>query len=385
MKKFLKRTLIILGGILILFFGYVIISGDTYVFFLLRHTVLKGRLGPSVLEYKIYENREVNIGQPRPWIKSKEYNSSELHKDELKYHEKYGSLSFLVIRNDSLLFEQYWDEGGADVPTNSWSMAKSIVSHLIGCALKDNLIQSVEDKVSDYIPEYNTGEVKIRDLLTMSSGINFDEDYLNPFAYPARSLYGDDIRKTHLKYKPEKKAGEQFDYQSANTELLAFIVMKVTGKTLSDYASEKLWKPIGAENPAFWSTDHKDGVEKAFCCFNSNARDFAKFGKLYLHQGVSSYDTLINNDYFRQATVPARYLKDGEFNNNRYGYQWWTMENESDTFFYARGIQGQYIFILPQENLVIVRLGKSRPDIRINGHPEDVYKYVEQGKRIAGN
>ena len=106
----------------------------------------------------------------------------------------------------------------------------------------------------------------------MSSGFNYYEDYLNPFSYPARSLYGTDIREVHKRYKQVSEPGKRFNYQSANTQMLAFLLMKVTGKNLSEYASEKLWKPIGAEQEALWSLDHKDGVEKAFCCFNSNAR-----------------------------------------------------------------------------------------------------------------
>lgn len=383
MKKIIKYLLIGILALLLLISGYLVVSGNTYVFFLLKNTVLKGRLSPDIDEYQIFENREVPVGKPKPWVRSVDYNSGKLTAEENDYHNQFGSAAFVVIKNGELFHEQYWNGYSDSSHTNSWSMAKSIVSHLIGCAIKQGLINSVKDPISQYLPEYNYPNVTIENLLTMSSGIAFDEDYLNPFGYPARSLYGKDIKKVHKRYTEFSDAGKTFDYQSANTQLLAFILMKVTKQTLSEYASKNLWQPIGAEHPAYWSLDKKDGIEKAYCCFNTNALDFAKFGFLYLNQGIVDGDTLISTSYYQKCIQPDTTLQDGSGVNQRYSYQWWNINYEAEQILYARGIQGQYIFILPKSNLVIVRLGKRRSATRLNGHPEDVYEYLRQGKRLS--
>ncbi len=386
MKKILRIIKLAITTIVVvstLFSAFLLMSGNTYVFFLMKNTVLKGRLGPSIDEYEIFENRIVNVGQATEWTYAKNYNIAKLNSGDLKYHEKYGTAAYVVIKDDAVLFQQYWNSYSDSSHTNSWSMAKSIVSHLIGCALKDSLIGSVDDSIGKYLKEYEGSTTTIENLLTMSSGFNYDEDYMNPFSYPARSLYGDNIVQIHKRYKQVRAPGESFDYQSANTQLLGFILMQVTGKKLSEYASEKLWRPIGARHPAYWSVDHKNGTEKAFCCFNSNALDFAKFGQLYLHEGIVNGDTLITPEYYQRCISPAIYLSDGDGVNMRYGFQWWTLNLEDEAVFYARGIQGQYIFVIPSKNMVVVRLGKSRPTIRIDGHPEDVYRYIKQAFEIA--
>jgi CubicO group peptidase (beta-lactamase class C family) len=197
-------------------------------------------------------------------------------------------------------------------------------------------------------------------------------------------LYGSDIERVHRDYRPNADPGIFFDYQSGNTEVLCFILSKVTKKSVSEYASEKLWKPIGAEHPARWSLDHINGIEKGYCCFNSNARDFAKFGQLYLNKGMVQGDALIDPIYFDMATNQAKLLTLDGKKCTKYGYQWWILDSAEEHIFYARGIQGQYIFILPKSGLVIVRLGHSRTQEQHNGHPLDVYEYIKLGKRLAG-
>lgn len=382
MKKFMKTlawSLSVLILLLIIGEVYLLITKQQYVNFLLENTVLKGRLGPEIDEYTIFENRAVQAAEPKPWPVHRTYNTCTLEPEMLKWHEDLGSIGFGVFYQGNIVFEQYWQGFNDSSLTNSWSMAKSIVSHLVGVALKEGLIKSVEDKYSDYLPEFETGDVTIEQLLTMSSGIGFDEDYLNPFSYPARSLYGSDLKAITMKYKPEYPAGEIFDYQSGNTQLLAFLVEKVSGQKLSDYASEKLWKPIGAEHDALWSLDRENGMERAFCCFNSNVRDFARFGDLYLNRGIVHGDTLIDPDYWTAATQAAPLQRKEGGPNNTYGYQWWILKEDGINCFYARGLNGQYIFILPDRECVIVRLGRNWSPERNNNHPEDVYEYIRQG------
>jgi CubicO group peptidase (beta-lactamase class C family) len=163
--------------------------------------------------------------------------------------------------------------------------------------------------------------------------------------------------------------------------LLGLIVEKATGKSLSRYASEKLWQPLGAEHPALWSTDKKDGVEKAFCCFNSNARDFARIGQLMLDSGRWKGNEIISPDYYAQSITPCNIPDNSGQPVNYYGYQWWLCPSFPGVF-YARGILGQYIIIIPSKNMVVVRLGHKRSGNRVNGLLEEVNALVNWGMSL---
>ena len=164
------------------------------------------------------------------------------------------------------------------------------------------------------------------------------------------------------------------------------MLSKATGMSVSDYASEKLWQPIEAEHDAFWSVDHKDGDEKAYCCFNSNARDFAHIGKLYLDSGKWRGKQVVPEKYVLESLQPAPTLeKDGNSKNNRYGYSWWLLPNyKGHTVFYARGVLGQYIIMIPDLKMIVVRLGKKRELTSVNGHPTDFYWYMDAALEMEG-
>ncbi|MGZ4158485.1 MAG: serine hydrolase domain-containing protein, partial [Bacteroidia bacterium] len=159
-----------------------------------------------------------------------------------------------------------------------------------------------------------------------------------------------------------------------------------TGKKISVYASEKLWQPIGAKNPAFWSLDHKDGMEKAYCCFNSNARDFARLGELYLDSGKWNGKQIISTEYVLNSTKCADLLDADGNKNDQYGYAWWIIPNYKGHYiFYARGILGQYILCIPDQKMVVVRLGRKREKGKPGeNHPSDVYSYIDAALEMYG-
>jgi CubicO group peptidase (beta-lactamase class C family) len=366
----------------------IIVFGKTYLYKGIANTYLKGRSGPSITEYKIFDNREVKAGNYQKWNTAAAYNSQHIADSALKAFSQLQTIAFVVVKNDSLIHEQYWDGFDQDSYSNSFSMAKSFVSILTGIALDEGKINSIDQPVSDFLPEFkegNNSKLTIKHLLTMSSGINFDEDYLNPLAYPAQSYYGSDLKKLTYKYKVKSEPGKAFIYLSGNTELLSFILEKATGKTLSEYASEKLWKPLGAKNSAFWSLDHKDGLEKAYCCFNSNAPDFARIGELYLDSGKWNGQQLISSQYVINSITPAN-LQSGAAKNDEYGYSWWLMPDyKGHRIFYARGILGQYIICIPDKRMVVVRLGKKRKQKDDKAaHPPDVYLYIDAALEMYG-
>ena len=386
LKKIGKWFLIIL----VLLNLAIIISGRTYIYKAIGNTYLKGRSGPSIEEYPIFENREVASGTHLAWYHSKKYNTKTIPSEALSSFEKNQSIAYVIIKNDSMIHEQYWDGFGEDSHTNSFSMAKTFVSILIGIAIDEGKIKSVDQLVGDFLPEYKTGEnakLTVKHLLTMSSGINFDENYVSPFAYPAMAYYGNDLKELTAKYAVTEEPGKTFKYLSGNTVLLGFVLEKATGKTISEYASEKLWVPLGAKNKAFWSLDHANGEEKSYCCFNSNAPDFARIGELFLDSGKWNGRPIVSADYVANSIKVADLADVNGGKQKKYGYAWWLIPNyKGHNIFYARGILGQYILCIPDKKMVVVRLGKKREkQLPTEDHPKDVYVYIDAALEMYGD
>jgi len=341
------------------------VTGNSYMYKALIYTYA------DIDDLDIFDTRLVNNSDhPQPWPVSSQYNKQKLTTALQSELERWKSIAFLLIRDDSVQYEQYCDHYSQNSFSNSFSMAKSIVSMLVGAALDEGKIKSLDEPVGNYIPHFkegDNGKLTIRNLLTMSSGLNWDESYSSLFSVTTKAYYGTDLEKLVSDLNVVSEPGKKFDYMSGNTELLALIVQKATGKTLSDYASEKIWKPIGAEHAAQWSLDHSDGEEKAYCCFYSNARDFARLGKLYLDSGMWNGQQLISKNYVRESLTSAPVDFSGS-EANCYGYQWWLTSEQGHGIFYARGLRGQYIVVIPDQRIIFVRLGVER------GQPESDHK-----------
>ncbi|MDD4516696.1 serine hydrolase [Massilibacteroides sp.] len=345
-------------------------------------------LTPKIDQYPIFHNRVVKAGNPVAWKRASGYNKQEIPEHLCSSFEKYGTVSFVVIQDGELLFENYWEDYSSQTLSNSFSMAKSIVALAVGCAIDDGLIRDVDQPVSDFLSDFSgyKGEVlTIKHLLTMSAGVDFQEAYTSPFSPTTKLYYGNDLRKVAFEMKEIEKPGVNFIYQSGVTQLLAFILEKATGEKLSDYVSRKLWTPMQAEENALWSLDHKDGMEKAYCCFNSNARDFARFGQLVLNKGCWDGKQLISASFLEKATTPDSSLIFAEYQvpNSVYGYQFWHLNYSGMNIPYMRGILGQYVFVIPEQNAVIVRLGTMRSETRTDQfYPDDIDIWLEAGLDI---
>ncbi|PKV63640.1 serine hydrolase domain-containing protein [Pontibacter ramchanderi] len=330
----------------------------------------------------IFHQRKIAASdQPQPWPLATNYNQISLPKGLQQLHEQLESVAFVIIHRDSLLYEQYWDGYSEESLSNSFSVAKSIVSMLVGVALHEGAIKSIDQPVGDFLPELREGtkaKITLRHLLWMSSGLNWDESYGNPFSVTTEAYYGSDLKKVIRRLEAVEEPGQAFSYKSGDTQILAFVLEAATGKRLADYAEEKLWRPLGAERKAEWSIDHPLGNEKAYCCFFSNARDFARIGQLYLQNGVWKGDTLVAPEYVQASLTPSS-LPDADTGKptSHYGYQWWLLPDyKGQSVFYARGILGQYVIVIPEKELVVVRLGKKRGE-RTDGHPSEVKAMID--------
>ncbi len=399
--KWLKRT----GWfVLILFLSlniFIVLSGRFYLYKGIYYTYLQGETSPTIYDlHKFYSARVKAPKKSEPWS-FKLAGEELLGKDDLKYMETWRTSSLLVVKNDRVIYEHYWDEHHPETVSNSFSAAKTVVSMLIGIAVEEGHIKSLDEPVYKYIPEF-TGKGKekitIRHLLMMASGLDWTESGKNPLSENAESYYGWDLRGLVTRQHAIQAPGKIFIYQSGNSQLLGFILEKATGKDLAEYASEKLWKPIGAESDAFWSLDQKNGAEKAFCCLYSTTRDFARIGKLLNNCGDWNGKQVIPSRYFEEMVQNPKMATEEGVPNTRYGLHIWTYVSNGHPVYYCRGIKGQYIISIPDEQLIVVRTGHKRaPDTDPNilktantqenrekiGHPTDLFEYIRMGREIA--
>ncbi len=405
MKRTLLKWLKRIGWfVLILFLSvniFILLSGRFYLYKGIYYTYLQGETSPTIYDLNKFYNATVKApAKSEPWD-FKLLKNEVLDKDDLKYMETWRTSSFLVVKNNQVIYEHYWDEHHPETVSNSFSAAKTVVSILIGIAHEEGAIKSLDEPVYKYIPEF-TGKGKekitIRHLLAMASGLDWTESGKNPLSENAESYYGWDLRGLVTRQHVERAPGQEFIYQSGNSQLLAFILEKATGKDLSQYASEKLWQPIGAESDAFWSLDKKSGDEKAFCCLYSTTRDFARIGKVLANHGKWKDKQVIPTSYFEEMVKNPVMTTEEGVPNTRYGLHIWTYVSNGHPVYYCRGIKGQYIIAIPDEQLIVVRTGHKRaPDTdpkilekantKANqekiGHPSDLFEYIRMGRTIA--
>lgn len=243
MKKILKSILLLLLAIILLFTIYAFASGRTYLFKAIIYNFA------DIDDYTIFDNNIVEAGTAQPWPVSGSYNKINVPGELDQLLSSLKTVGLVVIKNDSLLYERYWDGYSDSSYSNSFSVAKSITSLLIGVAIREGKIPSIDEPVSNYLPEFREGrgaKLLIRHLLTMSSGSDWDESYANPLSVTTESYYGSDLYKTATGVKIVREPGTYHSYKSGDTELLGLILTKATGKSVSQYASDVLWKPLGA-------------------------------------------------------------------------------------------------------------------------------------------
>jgi CubicO group peptidase (beta-lactamase class C family) len=282
----------------------------------------------------------------------------------VNYLESSGTTAFLMVRDDELLYERYFNAYDERSLNTSFSMAKSFASALVGIAIDEGHIESVDEPITNYLPElFERDErfrsITIRHLLTMSSGIKYEEGGDLPWSEEAddtKTYYATDLRELALENcRIEGEPGEYFEYNNYNPLLVGIILERATGMSVSHYLQEKLWKPLGMEANGSWSLDSKNsGFEKMESGVNARARDFARFGMLFAKEGSWEGRQLISPEWVKESTRPDA-ITDPSL---EYQYFWWVDTPHGRNHFSARGNYGQYVYVAPEKDLVIVRLGK---------------------------
>lgn len=294
-----------------------------------------------------------------------------------KFMEDTKTSAMLVIKDDVIKYEKYFLGGDENTLFSSNSMGKSFVSALMGIALSEGYVDSIEDPVGKYIPEFVGTELEnipVRACLQMASGINFDED-TDMSGFSLRTLLGTPAMKVIAKYGLQEKPYEYRRYLSINTEILGEVIKNATGRSLAEYMEEKLWKKIGADHDAYWTLSN--GTELAMGGLSVSLRDYARFARLYLNGGSYQGEQILTKDWVKDSMdVSARYSRPGadrdDDNVIGYGYQWWVPQGNQGEFM-AIGVYGQWIYVNPSKQVIMVKTSAD-PGFMAKGYEQ---KHIE--------
>lgn len=273
----------------------------------------------------------------------------------------------LIIKDGKIIHESYGEKANEDTKHISWSMAKSFISALFGIAIEEGYIDSIEDPVIKYVPYLKDSayeKVSIKDVLQMSSGARFNEDY-GDFNSDINKLgrifgLGGSLDKFAKGLTSEREPGTYNHYVSVDTQVLGMILVRATGKSISEYMEEKLWSQIGTEKDAYWLVDNNK-MEVALGGLNATLRDYGRFGYLYLNNGLWNGKRIIPETWMNDSIIPLDdHVKwgvrvEGEKTHLGYGYQWWIPIEPEKGEFFALGIYNQTIYINQSRNIVIVK------------------------------
>lgn len=334
--------------------------GYSYLFKGIRETYLRGETSANINDGKYFPSHVILKGTPEPWLQDSLYNKKELPKALVEDLKATNTASFLIIKNGKLLHEEYWDGYNQTSKTNSFSIAKAVNVMLLGKAIDEGRIKSLDEKFSDFYDNYKNVEfgknLTLRDLATMEAGLDWKENYSSPFLPTAKAYYGRSLAEAVFLRGFKEEPGTKFEYQSGSSQLLGFAIRKAVNKTIAEYASENLWKPLGMTQNADWTVDD-NGMEKTFCCIQSNARDFAKLGKLLLNDGKVGDLQILKPSFVAEMTTPTK------LSNGVYGMGLWINEDAPIKHYYFWGMDAQYIIVIPEKQMVIVRTGsfKNQP------------------------
>lgn len=330
------------------------IFGYAYLFSGISKTYLRGKSSANIDDGKFFTSNIIHTTNPVLWDEHPDYNKKDLPKNIVDDLTQSNTASFLVIKDGKLLHQQYWNGYNELSKTNSFSMAKAVTVMLFGKALEEGKIKNIDTNFSEFYDEFKLKpfgkDLTLKHLAQMESGLNWDENYRNPFLPNARAYYGRSLLKATFSRPFKEKPGERFEYQSGSTQLLGFAVKKAVNQSLSSYLSEKFWIPLGMEQNADWSVD-ESGMEKTYCCIHSNSRDFAKLGQLFLDDGKVGDQQILNLDFIEQMRTPT------EKSDEIYGMGFWINHDNPIKHYYFLGLQGQYIIMIPEHKMVIVRTG----------------------------
>lgn len=378
--KLLKRIALSFVVIILLIVGGLLATGNGFLLSAISKTYLRGYSTANIDDHNYFNTRVIKAGATQDWPLASDYGANNLSPDFEAYLLKNHAVAFMVVHNGDLVTENYFDKYSETSQTNSFSMAKTVVTLLLGIAIEEGYIESLDQKLTDFLPEFKNdprgAEATIGSLSSMSSGFNWDESYYNPFSPTVQLYYGSNVEDFLLKRNFSRDPDTYFYYSSASTQLLTIALSRALKAknpdlTVSQYLSEKIWQPLGMDADALWHLDGK-GMELGYCCISTNARNFARLGQLMLQKGSWNNEQIISEEFVALMTTP-------KFEDN-YGYSTWLGTYNGSPFFYFLGHLGQNIIVVPEHNMVVVRLGKQHGEGEIS---DIVIRYIDEALKIV--
>lgn len=374
-QKFGRILLRILAAIVVILIVWMIIAGPVTV----SRVITRG--DTTIYDYKRFPGRELHPSSSpfrfemalREDVIPERVFIDGLGEVRLEDAlESSGTLAFLVVKDDVIIAEHYLHGHSQSAISQVFSTSKSITSILIGAAIDDGLIKSMNDPVTDYVPELadgGFGNVTIENLLNMQSNMDYFEND-NPFAEHVIFNFTDQLEQEILQLGILQNPDTEFRYKSGESALLGLILDRALGEqTITQYTQERLWDPLGMEQRGVWGVDRLDGLERVWCCLSLSARDLAKLGRLYLNQGNWNGTQLIPSAWVKASTTNGAYTETEwsedyvESGLHNYKYQWWLVSEEQGIYTTV-GKDGQYMYIDPGKNLIMIRLGEGTGGLR---------------------
>lgn len=363
------------------------LTDNSYVFRAFMHTYWQGHMTSNIYDYQGFDNRVIAINNPQPFELHKKYNQIELPKElqqELKNHK---SVAYLILKDGKLLHESYYMGHTQDTLSNSFSMAKTMVALMLLRAIKEGHIKSLEQPITDFLPEYkddaNAKLATVGDLAAMQSGYDWFEDYWLPINPTSKAYYGKDLEKQILAREFSKPPKGEFQYSSGSTQLLGILLQRAVGMSLSEYLSSRFWQPLEMQADSYWSLDSNATIEKAYCCINATALDFARLGQFMLNKGSWGNRSILTEAQIDMMIAPnASAFKDKT--KAVYGLSIWLDNQHSPNFYAFLGHLGQRIIVIPEKNMVVVRLGHKK-HLEPNSDKlldADVYHFIDGALKI---
>ena len=374
------RVLAGLLGLLVVLWAAVYLTGNQFLLTAFQRTYLVGNSTANINDHNVFATRTIRSGVAQPWPMA-EAGLQPLPAELNTFISDNDAIAFLVLHRGEVVAEQYLQGYTADSRTNAFSMAKTVLTLLLGIAIEEGYIEGLEQPLLDWLPEFAADPLArtatIGSLSSMTSGYEWDEEYYSALSPTVKLVYGDVVTDFVVNGSFSKPPESYFYYSSASTQLLAVALTRALQQvdpaaTLSDYLSQKLWQPMGFDADGLWHLDNS-GMELAFCCINTSARNFARFGQLMLQDGQWQGQQLVPAG-FVEAMRTVRGAPD-------YGLSTWINAENEPAFYALRGHLGQYVVVVPDHDLVIVRLGESR-----NREPDTMQEvlpfYIEQALKL---
>jgi CubicO group peptidase (beta-lactamase class C family) len=384
-----RKVGVVCAGVLVLGAIALQLTGHGYIWRALRFTYLDGHSTAHIDDARNFEQAPIaNAPNVQAWPVAS--TLKPVSDDTAAYLKAQRSAAFVVAQRGQIISEQYFAPYDAKSRINIFSMAKTLTTLLTGAAVADGVLPSFDAPIATWLTEYANDpqgqQATLAQFSAMTSGHDWNENYYLPLNETTELYFGGHAEQTVLRRGFERAPGSAYEYSSASTQVLAVALSralraKAPQRTLADYLSQRLWQPLGMSDAASWSLDRprsEGGMELAYCCVHANARDMARIGQLLLQRGQWQGQALVPADFVARMTAPGPQVR-------YYGYGLWMDPDHAPAFYFLQGHLGQYVIVVPERELVIVRLGQTR--IKANTrHPriyDEVYRYLDEGLRLA--